>query len=209
VQPMARSHYEVLGVPREAGAGAVRQAYLERARLLHPDRYIDAGPVQRSEAERSMQEVNEAWRVLSDPGRRRHYDAELDPVTTARARWAVDDERFASRPDGTMPDQIESLEPTERVIRGLPWIILIVVLFAIFVFTAYAVTGNPATTQPGTGVGGCVTVADGPTVQSAACGTPGARAVVARVGITQPCPDGSERLQPATGSTAYCLEVTR
>jgi len=108
-----------------------------------------------------------------------------------------------------MPERVESLEPTERVIRGLPWIILVVVLMAIFVFTAYAVTGNPATTQPGTGVGGCVTVAEGPTVRPAACGSAGARAVVAQVGVTQPCPDQSERLQPATGSIAYCLEVTR
>jgi DnaJ-domain-containing protein 1 len=206
---MARSHYEVLGVRHDARADAVRQAYLQRARELHPDRFIDAGPAQRGEAERSMQEVNEAWRVLGDPGRRRRYDAELNPVTTARARWDTDDERFQSRPDGTMPDQVESLEPTERVIRGLPWIILIVVLLAIFVFTAYAVTGNPATTRPGIRVGGCVTVADGPTVQSASCGTPGARVVVAQVGITQPCPEGSERLQPATGTIAYCLEVTR
>jgi hypothetical protein len=206
---MARSHYDVLGVPRNAAGDAVRQAYIQRAREFHPDRYIDAGPAQRSAAERSMQEVNESWRVLGDPGLRRRYDAELDPVGTARARWAVDDDRFATRPDGTMPEALESLEPTERVIRGLPWIILIVVLFAIFVFTAYAVTGNPASTQPGTGVGGCVTVADGPTVQPASCGSPGARAVVAQVGITQPCPENSERLQPATGSIAYCLEVTR
>jgi hypothetical protein len=206
---MARSHYDVLGVSRNAGGDAVRQAYIQRARELHPDRYIDAGPAQRSAAERSMQEVNEAWRVLGDPGRRRRYDEELDPVTTARARWSVDDERFATRPDGTMPEMIESVEPTERVIRGLPWIILVVVLFAIFVFTSYAVTGNPATTQPGTGVGGCVTVADGPTVQAAPCDAPGARRVVAQVGITQPCPDQSERLQPATGSIAYCLEVNR
>jgi hypothetical protein len=206
---MARSHYDVLGVPRNAGGDAVRRAYLDRARQLHPDRYIDAGPAERTAAERSMQEVNEAWRVLSDPGRRRRYDAELDPVMTARARWATDDDRFVSRPDGTMPERFEQLEPTERVIRGLPWIILIAVLFAIFVFTAYAVKSNPATTQPGPGVGGCVTVADGPRVQSAECGTPGARAVVAQVGVTEPCPERSERLQPATGSIAYCLEVKR
>jgi hypothetical protein len=107
-----------------------------------------------------------------------------------------------------MPPEIDHIDPTERVIRGLPWILLIVVLLAIFVFTAYAVTRNPATTQPGgNGGGGCVTIADGPTVQSASCGTPGARAVVAQVGLTQACPDQSERLQPATGPIAYCLEV--
>ena len=211
MQPMARSHYEVLGVPRFAGGEAVRRAYLQRARQLHPDRYVDAGPEQRNAAERSMQEVNEAWRVLGDAGRRRRYDAELNPVVTARSRWEADDDRFATRPDGTMPEAVEVLDPTARVIRGLPWIVLIVVLFAIFVFTAYAVTGNPATTQPGgsTGIGGCVTVAEGPTVQSAACGSPGARAVAAQVGITQACPTDTERLQPATGSVAYCLEVGR
>ena len=98
VQPMARSHYEVLGVPRERRRRRAAAGLSRAGPELHPDRYIDAGPTQRSEAERSMQEVNEAWRVLSDPGRRRRYDAELDPVTTARARWATDDERFVSRP---------------------------------------------------------------------------------------------------------------
>jgi molecular chaperone DnaJ len=207
---MARSYYDVLGVSPRAGEDAVRKAYLDLARRFHPDRYIDAGPAERSAAERSMQEVNEAWRVIGDAGRRRRYDAELNPVATARARWEADDDRFATRPDGTMAPEIEHIDPTERVIRGLPWILLIVVLLAIFVFTAYAVTGNPATTPPGgSGGGGCVTVAEGPTVQSASCGTKGARAVVAQVGLTQACPDQSERLQPATGSIAYCLEVSK
>jgi hypothetical protein len=204
---MARSYYEVLGVPRTAASDTLRRAYLDRARELHPDRYVDAGPTQRSAAERSMQEVNEAWRVLGDAGRRRRYDAELDPVTTARARWAVDDDRFQTRLDGTMPETVERMDPTARVIRGLPWILIIIVLLVIFVFTAYAVTGNPATTQPGAGTGGCVTVAEGPTVVPASCGTPGARQVVTQVGITQACPDQTERLQPATGSIAYCLAV--
>jgi len=41
---MARTHYEVLGVPHTASAEDLRRAYLDRARLLHPDRHIDAGP---------------------------------------------------------------------------------------------------------------------------------------------------------------------
>ncbi|HEY2813824.1 MAG TPA: J domain-containing protein [Acidimicrobiales bacterium] len=206
---MTRTHYEVLGVSRSAGGDAVRRAYIGRARQFHPDRYVDAGTAQRAAAQRSMQEVNEAWRVLGDPGRRRRYDAELDPVMSVRARWESEDERFATRLDGTMPETVEVMDPASRVIRGLPWVVLIVVLLAIFVFTAYAVTGNPATDQPGGGGGSsaCVTIGDGPTVQPASCGTPGARAVVAQVGVTQGCPLDSERLQPATGSVAYCLRV--
>ena len=46
-------------------------------------------------------------------------------------------------------------------------------------------------------------------VQPASCGTPGAREVVTQVGLTQACPDQSERLQPATGSVAYCLAVNK
>ena len=115
---MARSHYDVLGVSRRAGDDEVRKAYLDIARRFHPDRYIDASPAERSAAERSMQEINEAWRVLGDPGRRRRYDAELNPVATLRARWEADDDRFGTRADGTMPPEIEHLDPTERVIRG-------------------------------------------------------------------------------------------
>src|SRR3954470_17168590 len=89
---MARTHYEVLGAPRTASPEELRRPYLERARLLHPGRHIDAGPKGRAEAERGMQEVTDAWRVLGDPGRRRRYDRELGgPV-----RADLDDGRFAT-----------------------------------------------------------------------------------------------------------------
>ena len=31
------SHYELLGIPADADGGAVRRAYLERSKRLHPD----------------------------------------------------------------------------------------------------------------------------------------------------------------------------
>lgn len=189
----ARSHYEVLGVSPSAGSDEVRRAYLDRAREAHPDRHVDASGTQRSEAERRMQEVNEAWRVLGNPRRRRHYDLERAPETL-----------FVSRGDGTMPNDVlpsrDEIDGTARLIRGLPWMILIVVLFAIFVFTAYAATGGG--TEPRT----CVT-ADGTAVSDAPCGSPGARRVISTVTTSQPCPAGTERLQPARGPTVYCLEV--
>src|SRR3954453_17014099 len=116
---MARTHYEVLGVSRAASRAELRQAYLDRARLLHPDRHIDAAPRARAEAERGMQEVTEAWRVLGDAGRRRRYDRELGGPHVVREDEPA---RFVSRSDGTFAEEIEVIDPTARLIRGLPWI---------------------------------------------------------------------------------------
>lgn len=70
------THYDVLGVAPSADAAQVRRAYLRLAREHHPDRHAAGGPAARDEAERRMREVNEAWAVLSDPERRRRYDAQ-------------------------------------------------------------------------------------------------------------------------------------
>ncbi len=66
------SLYAVLGVPEGADPAVVRRAYLQLAREHHPDLHPDGAP--RRAAERRMQEVNEAWAVLSDPARRLAYD---------------------------------------------------------------------------------------------------------------------------------------
>jgi molecular chaperone DnaJ len=68
------THYDVLGITPEASRAEVRDAYRRLARTHHPDRAVagSAAPV-----ERSMPEINEAYRVLHDPGRRAVYDASL------------------------------------------------------------------------------------------------------------------------------------
>jgi len=201
---MARTHYEVLGVPRTASAEDLRRAYLDRARVLHPDRHIDAGPRGRAEAEWGMQELTEAWRVLGDPGRRRRYDRELGgPV-----RADVDDGRFVTRSDGTFPEAVEVLDPTARLIRGLPWIALAVVLLGIFIFTAYAATGGSKKHQPATstGVSRCVVTGEqSPTPEP--CDAPGARTVVTEIVPSASCPAGTEAVEGQAGVTVLCLEV--
>ena len=201
---MARTHYEVLGVARAASAAELRRAYLERARVLHPDRHIDAGPKGRVEAERAMQEVTEAWRILGDPGRRRRYDRELG----GPAAVTDDGDRFASRSDGTFPDEVEALDPTVHLIRGLPWIVLAVVLVGIFIFTAYATTGGTKKQQPtgGTGPTRCVAVGDdAPTPEP--CDAPGARTVVTEIAPSAACPAGTEAVTGQAGVTVLCVEV--
>jgi curved DNA-binding protein CbpA len=61
-------------VATAASADEIRAAYRRRARELHPDAHPDDG-ANADDAE--MAAVNEAWRVLSDVGRRREYDVSI------------------------------------------------------------------------------------------------------------------------------------
>ncbi len=62
--------YAVLGVAPGADADTISDAFRARAKQMHPDVVGDVGPL----AER-FKEVTAAYEVLSDPQRRRDYDA--------------------------------------------------------------------------------------------------------------------------------------
>lgn len=63
-----RDYYEVLGVAKGADAGAIKKAFRQKAKALHPD--INPSP----EAEAEFKELGEAYSVLSDPDKRQIYD---------------------------------------------------------------------------------------------------------------------------------------
>ena len=65
-----RDYYEVLGVDRGASATEIKKSFRKLARELHPD-VNTTDP----EAEERFKEAAEAYEVLSDPERRRVYDA--------------------------------------------------------------------------------------------------------------------------------------
>jgi molecular chaperone DnaJ len=67
---LPRDYYEVLGVGREADETEIKKAFRRLARELHPD-VNDHDP----EAEEKFKAAAEAYEVLSDPERRRTYDA--------------------------------------------------------------------------------------------------------------------------------------
>jgi len=67
---MPRDYYEILGVGREADEREIKKAFRRLARELHPD--VNGHD---PEAEHKFKEAAEAYEVLSDPERRRTYDA--------------------------------------------------------------------------------------------------------------------------------------
>src|SRR4051794_30146510 len=64
-----KDYYAALGVAKDADAAAIKKAYRQLARELHPDK--NPGNAQ---AEARFKEVSEAYDVLSDPQKRKEYD---------------------------------------------------------------------------------------------------------------------------------------
>lgn len=64
-----RDYYDVLGVPRNADAKAIKDAFRKLALKYHPDRNKEPG------AEDRFKEIAEAYAILSDPKKRTEYDA--------------------------------------------------------------------------------------------------------------------------------------
>jgi curved DNA-binding protein CbpA len=95
------SHFELLGIPWNAGADAARAAYLEKVKVFHPDRY----PRQRlgsyrPRLERIVRRLTEARDVLADEEKRTAYarkTAPPDEFARMEARKLEDERRAAER----------------------------------------------------------------------------------------------------------------
>ena len=94
------THYEVLGISREATTAQVRAAFRRLARTHHPD-------TSTSGSAESLAPINEAWRVLGDPVLRREYDRSLSAAASQAPpsgdqEWAPDPV-FEQLPESTFP----------------------------------------------------------------------------------------------------------
>jgi len=88
---MSRDYYEVLGVDRGADETRIKKAFRALARELHPD--VNAHD---PEAEGKFKEAAHAYEVLSDPERRRLYDAYGEEGLRRSGAGATDFDSFGS-----------------------------------------------------------------------------------------------------------------
>jgi curved DNA-binding protein CbpA len=89
------THYELLSVPSSSNTDEIRRAYVRATRLCGAAREEAASGDAYAAAQRAMSDADIAWATLSDPARRRAYDAGLkdaqraavsDPGTPRMAR---------------------------------------------------------------------------------------------------------------------------
>jgi len=77
--------YQLLDVPPDATPEQIKAAYRIQVQLYHPDRLQGAGDKVRAYAEERLKKINAAYTILSDPAKRRDYDARERAAQTARA----------------------------------------------------------------------------------------------------------------------------
>lgn len=65
-----KDYYQFLGVDKDADQATIKRAYRRLAMRYHPDQNPED-----PDAISKMKEVNEAYAILGDPEKRRHYDA--------------------------------------------------------------------------------------------------------------------------------------
>ncbi|HEY2332336.1 MAG TPA: J domain-containing protein [Acidimicrobiales bacterium] len=202
---MARTLYEILGVSNRASQDELRHAYRERARVLHPDHQQARGTGSSDALGADMRELNAAWRVLRDPAGRAAYDRSLAAAQEAANRstsgWSdpdLDDEDDLDRPFRGRPAEPGDL--VVALVRALPWIVIVVVLGSIFVFTAFAGHHGTDTTSPV--LGDCVRSTA--SLEVVACSQVDALQVRDITQQTSECPTGTIGVPSARGRV-LCL----
>lgn len=100
----ANDYYAVLGVDRGESLQGIQAAYRRLAKQCHPDH---AG----MEGKEQFQAIQEAYEVLSDPGKRKEYDASIERRRRIRGSGGIGPEPVAST---QQPSRFRGPEPLVR-----------------------------------------------------------------------------------------------
>jgi curved DNA-binding protein len=107
-----KDYYKTLGLPPETDEKAIRRAFRELARKVHPD--VNPG---NKEAEEKFKTINEAYQVLSDVEQRKKYDQlraqYLQWQQTGGGQQDFDWQTWSAKPDQGVNVQYANAEDLE------------------------------------------------------------------------------------------------
>lgn len=154
-----------------------------------------------------MAALNEAWRVLGDPSRRREYDrvqAEPRPNRPPSPQSSATTEKRVPGSDGA--------DAVTHVVRGVPLIAMLVVLLLIFIITAFAARGarDEPETRGSDGIveiGSCLALATGQPVVEVPCSEPHDGRAAAIIPLDLACPADTEYFVAPGGSARVCVHT--
>jgi molecular chaperone DnaJ len=182
------THYEVLGVSRDASLSQIRAAFRRLARAHHPD-------TSTSGSTESLAPINEAWRVLGDPALRRAYDRSLE----VGAHFEPE-EMWASTPAATLVPPPQSRFPW-RFLLGMTVVGIGIVLLGVFTYT-------PSKPGPPDNVlqnGSCVVIEDNGDASEVNCDTDHDGVVESLITADQRCPTDLEPHRDRQGLGVVCI----
>ncbi len=192
----------------DAAPDRIRSAYRERARQLHPDRGATDT--------REMAALNEAYRVLSDPGRRAMYDRSLHGP--AQAGGAPPDEDdfddswfdvdHLNRDDGM--DAIRRSSPLSPPGPArVPWkLMLVSAVIGTAVVLVAATFNDPPSEEPPDGIlrpGSCVEIEINGDAREVACAGDDDVVVEVLVPTSARCPTGTLGHRDRLGLGIACV----
>lgn len=191
--------YDTLAVGPDASAAEIRAAYRRAARAHHPDTQGEASAAR-------MAEVNEAWRVLSDPGRRRTYDLTLAQPATATEYVA------GARSAGTTASFVEPRRnPLARYQDPprFPWRFMGVLLLGGLALVVLGVltAGDPVPPKVDNVLdpGDCVVIEANGDAAERLCNEPHDGTVDVLLTTETGCPEGSEPHRDRQGMGTVCI----
>jgi molecular chaperone DnaJ len=191
-----RSHYDVLGVPTTASATSIRESYRRLAREYHPDRALGSAA-----GGDKMPLINEAYRVLSDPGRRAVYDAERRGAPRPAATVSTTESSYEQAPAYTFQ---HPPGPARIPWRGLLFFSGVTIV-AILVLAQFSRPSGPPALDNILRTGECVELRANGAIEVFCTGSSDlvVRQVTPRQGV---CPDGSVSVPDRQGMVGVCLE---
>ena len=88
---MAKDHYQILGVARDANPATIKKAYRDLALKHHPDKNPDD-----PSAEEKFKEINASYDILKDPSKKQNYDTfgTVDPAQSGFQRRSTGTDSF-------------------------------------------------------------------------------------------------------------------